>query len=155
MVIPVGVKAAVGTELTFRAATENLPPDLRVYLEDKLTSTFTKLDATTNNTTTLSSDSDGIGRFYLHTTSRVLSKENVELSNVSLYTYDKKNLRIAGIHESASIRVYNILGAKMLDRSFEGTGLNMIVLGSLKTGLYIVTISTSKKGTFNKKVIIK
>ena len=44
MVIPIGIIAAAGKEITFTAEALNLPNDLKVYLEDRLTNTVTRLD---------------------------------------------------------------------------------------------------------------
>ena len=124
--IPVGIIASNGTEITISASSVNLPTGINVYLEDKDNNSFTLLDATSDFATTLSSDMNGIGRFYLHTTTAsTLSTDNFDLSNVSIYTSDRNNLRIAGIQDrTVNVRIYNILGKQILTSSFEGNGVN-------------------------------
>ena len=74
MVIPVGVKAAANKEIIISVEALNLPAGVNVFLEDKQTDTFTRLDeANSNYKITLTENLDGIGRFYLHTTSSVLN----------------------------------------------------------------------------------
>ena len=46
MIIPIGVNAAKGLEINFTAEILNLPPDLKVYLEDKENNTYTRLGGT-------------------------------------------------------------------------------------------------------------
>lgn len=155
MVVPVGINATSGTNITISASSVNLPTGINVYLEDKTDGSFTLLNDTEDFTTTLSSDLSGIGRFYLHTSSEALSTDDVSLSNVSIYTADANTLRIVGVQNgNAKVSIFNILGAQVLKTSFEGNGLNEIALPSVRTGVYIVQLET-ETGKLNKKVIIE
>jgi hypothetical protein len=155
MIIPVGVNAASGLEISISAETINLPAGINVYLEDKDNNSFTLLNSSSNFTTTLSSDLSGIGRFYLHTTSQVLSTNEVNLNNISVYTSNKTNLRIVGIQNGiAKVKLYNILGKQIVTTSFHGNGVNDITIPSVRTGIYIIQLET-ETGKLNKKVIIE
>jgi hypothetical protein len=154
MIIPVGVKASSGTEITISASAANLPAEINVYLEDKDNNSFTLLDNASNFFTTLSSDLNGIGRFYLHTTSSVLSIGDVHLDHISVYTSNRNNLRIVGVQQgTAKVSLYNILGKKVLSSSFQGNGMNDVTLPNFKTGVYIIQLET-ENGILNKKVMI-
>jgi hypothetical protein len=154
--IPVGVNAISGTAITIEASTTNFPEGMNIYLEDTSDNSFTLLDAESDFTTTLGSDLNGIGRFYLHTTTGALSTNDVAANNnLSIYTSTRENLRIVGVQNgTANIQLYNILGKKVLKGSFEGNGVNDIALPRLNSGIYIVKIAT-EKGTINKKIIIQ
>lgn len=155
MVIPVGINATSGTNITISAAGFNLPAGIDIYLEDKVDNTFTVLDSSSDFTTTLSSDLNGIGRFFLHTSSQVLSTDDVNLDNISIYTSSENNLRIVGIQDGTTqLKIYNILGRQVLSTSFQGSGLNDIPLPNVRTGVYIVQLET-QTGKLNKKVIIE
>ena len=155
MVIPVGIIATNGAEITIAANATNLPAGINVYLEDKDDSSFTLLDGSSNFTTTLTSDLNGIGRFYIHTSSSALSIDDVNLENISIYTSNNNNLRIVGVQSgNAQVKIYNILGKQVLSTSFEGTGVNDISLPNVRAGVYIIQLET-EKGTLNKKVIIE
>lgn len=155
MIIPVGVHATSGTEITISANAVNLPTGINVYLEDKDNNTFTLLDGSSDFTTTLSSDLNGIGRFYIHTSSQALSLDEVNLDNISMYTSSANNLRIVGVqNRNADVKIYNILGSQVLRSSFQGNGVNDITLPNLKTGVYIIQLKT-EAGKLNKKVIIE
>ena len=156
MVVPVGFNATSDTEIIISAAIVNFPAGISVYLEDKEDSSFTLLDNSATYTTTLSEDINGIGRFYLHTTSSVLSTDKVALNNhLSIYTSSKENIRISGVYSGvAKLRMYNILGKQVLNTSFEGNGLNDIALPkNISNGVYIVHLVTDLE-TVTKKILI-
>ena len=156
MIIPVGVNAESGTNITINTLTSNFPEGMNIYLEDTQNNSFTLLEADTNFNTTLENDLNGIGRFYLHTTSSSLSTRDVgTISNLSIYNPNRENLRIVGVQNgTAIIQLYTILGKQVLSRSFQGNGVNDISLPILTKGVYVVKLATNK-GTANKKIIIQ
>ena len=158
MIIPIGINATAGTKITLSATITNLPSELDTYLEDKETNTFTLMDENSTFTTTLSSDLNGIGRFYLYTTGQALELTDapVNNNNISMYTSSRDNLRVVGVqNEQAMIRIYNLLGKKILDTHFKGNGLNNVALPiNLPSGVYVVQLMTST-GKLNKKIILE
>lgn len=156
MVVPVGVDALANDEITISAELNNLPANIKVFIEDKLENTFTRLDETSNFSTTLSTNSNSTGRFYLHTTSASLSTGNVLDNNpVSIFTTTRDNLRIVGVQSgTANVQMFNILGKQVFNTSFEGSGSNNINLPVLSSGVYIVQVK-NESGTVNKKVVIE
>ena len=154
MIIPVGITAAAGEEISISANAINLPEGVNIYLEDKSDDSFTLLDSTTVFTTTPDEDLNGIGRFYIHTTATALSDNQVSLTNVSMYLVDR-NLTITGVHSGdTNVRVYDLLGKEVHNTSFQGTGFNKITLPSLTTGVYVVQLETQMEA-ISKKIIIK
>ncbi len=155
-VIPVGVNASANKEITFTAEATNLPSGLMVYLEDRENNTFTRLDETnTNYTVYLNNSSNGIGRFYLHTRSSALNTDNITLEGINIYATDKNTLTISGINSSdASIKIYNVLGKKVVETSFTSNGRTNINLPNLTTGIYIIQITT-EKGKATKKIVLE
>lgn len=155
MIIPVGVNANAGTDITISATSLNLPNGIQVYLEDKEDNTFTLLDASSDFTTTLTEDEQGIGRFYVHTTASALGTGSFTLENVSIFLSANDNLRIVGVQSGdAKIEIYDILGKKVLATAFTGNGVNDVELPSLKSSVYIVKMMT-QKGRLNKKIVIE
>ena len=156
MIIPVGINAISGTEISIDASITNFPEGMNVYLEDKEDDSFTLLDGSANFTTTLASELNGIGRFYLHTTAGSLGADDLSMNNnISIYTSSRENLRIVGVQNgTATVQLYNILGKEVFRTTFEGTGMNDIQLPSLPQGMYIVNLGTVN-GTINKKIIIQ
>jgi len=156
MIIPLGINAEAGTSITIDAVTNNFPSGINIYLEDKQDNSFTLLEADANFSFTPENNLSGIGRFYLHTTSSVLSADDFATNNnISIYTSSKDNLRIVGVQNgTATVQLYNILGKEMLKTSFEGNGVNDINLNTIPMGIYIVKLAT-ENGVLNRKIIIQ
>jgi len=156
MIIPVGINAEAGTSITIDATTNSFPEGINIYLEDKQDNSFTLLEADANFSFTPENNLDGIGRFYLHTTSGVLSANDFTTNtNINIYTSGNDNLRIAGVQNgTATVRLYNILGKEVLNTSFVGSGVNDINLNAFPVGIYIVKLTT-ENGTLNRKIIIQ
>jgi hypothetical protein len=157
MIIPIGINADAGKEITFSTETLNLPSGLKVYLEDKGTNTFTRLDEVGNKyTIILTETSNGIGRFYLHTTESALStKTNSVFKNIRIYRTNHTTLRIVGLPEGkTTVKLFNLLGKQLLNNSFTTTGVEDISLPQLSTGIYIIQLE-SEKVLLNKKIILE
>lgn len=157
MVIPVGISATAGKEIIFTAEALNLPEGIKVFLEDRLTNTMTRLDEiNTDYKVTLTESVNGIGRFYLHTkASSVLSTTDVTLQNVSVYTTDKTTLRVVGLTQGkASLKLYNMLGKQVFATSFNSLGVKDLNLPTLSTGIYVVQLET-ESGKLNKKITLE
>lgn len=157
MVISIGINSNKDKELTFSTKTLNLPNDLKVFLEDKQLNTFTRLDeANSTYTITLSESLNGIGRFYLHTTSKsILNTNKVDLENISVYKTNNHNLRIIGLSEGkTNLKLFNLLGKQVLNSSFTSKGIQDIAIPKVAAGIYIVQLET-ETGTLNKKITLE
>lgn len=155
MIIPIGINASLGAEISISAIASNLPPSVHIYLEDKNNNSFTRLDEiNAKYTVTLSNTLDGIGRFFLHTSSNTLDVASSDQKNISLYT-SNNNLHIVGIKNGdIHLEVYNILGKQVLKSSFLANNDNTISLPSLKKGIYIIHLQT-EAGKTTKKLLIE
>ena len=154
MIIPVGVRADVST-VTFTVNHMNLPSDYKVFLEDKDTGDFIRLDDGSKYDVTFDNPVNGIGRFFLHLTSSSLSTSAVDLNTISAYLSDQRNLRIVGIQRGTTqVRMFNILGKQVLATTLQSNGVDNVPLPSLRQGIYIVQIN-SEQGTTHKKIVIE
>lgn len=157
IIVPVGINAIAGKEITFTADAQNLPIGTNVYLEDRQLNTFTRLDeANANYKVTLANTSNGTGRFYMHTASKALSTDSEIINSVSIYKTSNSNLKVAGLENGAStIKIFNLLGKQVLTKSFSSdNGKQDISLPSLASGVYIVQLQ-SETGKLNKKIILE
>ena len=163
MIVPVGIntknsEGLSSTEITISAKATNIPSEINIYIEDKEMNTIVLLDENSTYTTMISTDYNGIGRFYLHTSSTTLdlNEPPININNISVYTSSRENLRIVGLQNGqATLRIFNILGKKILDTRFKGNGVNDIKLPqSITSGVYIVQLITST-GKLNKKISIE
>ncbi|WP_298879509.1 lamin tail domain-containing protein [uncultured Polaribacter sp.] len=156
MVIPIGLNANSGKEITFTAEALNLPSGINVYLEDRQLNTFTPLDETNSEYKfTLTESLTGIGRFYLHTASKALSTNQLNLENVSIYKTNNTTLKVVGIHTGfVNFKLFNVLGKQIMNTSFQSNGVQEISLPKTSKGVYIVQLET-EKGKLNKKIILE
>jgi hypothetical protein len=155
MIVPIGITAGIGKQISINAEINNLPEGIKVYLEDREKNTFTNLDVE-DFSITLDSALNGIGRFYIHTKSAtVLDAGNYEINQgfVNIYTTLDNKLTIEGLNESADLRLYSIQGKEVFSTKINSTGLSSVVLPNLSKGLYIVNLN-NKKTQLSKKIII-
>ncbi|WP_435414342.1 T9SS type A sorting domain-containing protein [Polaribacter aestuariivivens] len=156
MIVPVGVTAAVNSQISFTADAINVPEGYKVFLEDRLNNKFTRLDEANAKYTATVTEKSTDGRFFLHTrTSAVLNVDTELLSSVSIYKTNNNNLRIAGLKSGKSnISLYNVLGKKIMNSSFNTNGVQDVSLPKLAKGVYVVQLET-EYGNINKKIILE
>ena len=157
IIVPVGVKAEAGKEITFSAEALNLPTDMKVFLEDKQENTFVRLDeVNAEYSVTLSENLDGIGRFYIHTSRSALSIDDTILNTISIYKSSENTLRVTGLSQgNTTVKLFNVLGEQILSNSFStNNGVQDVHLPKLATGVYITQVET-EAGKINKKIILE
>lgn len=156
-VVSLAVYADANATLSFRAESENLPEGSFVFLEDKENKTIKKISGDVSYTVTVNEKQNGIGRFYLHTASNVLSvNDEIALNDVSIYKASNTTLRIAGLQigEDASVKIHTITGKEVVGKSFKTQNVNDIQLPKLSAGIYLVQLITDA-GSLAKKIIIE
>ena len=141
-------------EITISAEAINLPDGYEMYLEDRVEGTFTLLDATTNYQKVLTENTNGAGRYYIHTSQAVLNVDENNLNTVRLFVDTNNTVHIRGIQEASEMTVFNITGQKVFATSFVGNGNNSISIPKVTTGLYLIQLNTNK-GSITKKIILK
>jgi hypothetical protein len=157
MIIPVGITAESGKEITFSLSATNFSSDLSIFLEDRITNTFTRLNgANSEYKVTLTESLSGIGRFYLHTSGKALTIDgNFMSKNISIYKLDESTVRITGLSQgNVSFSLFNVLGKQVQFSSFDTNGVSDISLPKLANGIYIIQLKTAN-GMLNKKIILE
>ena len=158
VIVPLVVHQQAGITLKIQIANSTIPEDINVYLEDTVENTFTLL---TNERfellaqTTLS----GVGRFFLHFTTNVLSTDTV--SSTSLVTAYKGTgntyITVEGLQQfsqPAELTLYNILGMKVLSRKIQNPSQKeMLSTVGMSTGVYILKVQ-AENIVFTKKLVI-
>ncbi|CAL2105141.1 Lumazine-binding domain-containing protein [Tenacibaculum sp. 190524A02b] len=153
MVVPVGIIAEAGEEITFSINSLNLPTGIEVYLEDRNINTFINLSSE-NYTITLSESTNNSGQFYLHTTNQSLSNTDAILNSINLYKSSNKTITINGLYSNkASLSIYSIIGQEMFSKEFSSNGNTNIKLPKLSSGVYLAKLNTPQ-GDVSKKIII-
>jgi trimeric autotransporter adhesin len=156
-VIPIGLDASTGTQITFKATATDLPTGKKVFLEDKLLSTVTEINNTDKSyTVTLSSSLSGIGRFYLHTqdSASTLSVEDFNTSQYTLIARPKNNsLKLYGaVSQKGSIVIYDSLGRAIYTTSLQKGTEQDITIPTMATGVYFVKATIDGK-PLSKKIV--
>ena len=156
IVIPVGVIAAAGKELTFSLKQTNFPTDVKVYLEDRIANTFNELTDSKTFKVTLSEALNDVGRFYMHASKSALNiDDNIVLENSSIYKSNATTLKLVGLpNGTATIKLFDTLGKQVLNTSFKSVGVKEITVPKLATGVYIVHLET-ETSSINKKIIFE
>ena len=155
MIIPVGINATSGMTISISASSVNLPTGIKLYLQDTSDNSFTLLENDSKFTTTLTSDLNGSGRFYLYTALDTLGIDSATLNDmIGIYTPTREQLRIVGVQSgAASVVLYNTLGKQVLKTAFQGQGANNIALPTLASGVYVIKLTT-ESGIINRKIIL-
>ena len=157
-VIPIGINAMAGEEMTVSVTHKTTPADLKIYLEDAQEGTFTLIN-NEDFVLTPSSDLSGVGRFFIHTTENALSNEEVNTSLLNAYKkVDANYITIEGLATQATsteVSLFNILGTKVMDTTLDNTtNTQMISTNGLSTGIYVIKL-VSGQDQLTKKLIIK
>ena len=151
-IIPVGVIANVGKEMTFSLKSENLGDDVSIYLEDKLTGAFINVSETTYQAT-ITEEAQSVGRFYIHTTEASLSTESLNENNISIYKSSLNEITIKGLTDEATFKMFSITGQKVLETMVRFNEQAKVRLPSLNSGVYIIRVSDGVH-QINRKFVI-
>jgi len=157
-VIPIGVNAMAGEEMTISVTHTTTPADLKIYLEDAQEGTYTLIN-NEDFVLTPTSDLEGVGRFYIHMTADTLSDGEVNTSLLNAYKeVDTNYITIEGLSTqstSTEVSLFNILGTKVMDTTLDNTSnTQMISTNGLSTGIYVIKLE-SGQNQLTKKLIIK
>ena len=153
-VIPIGIDFKVGGDITFTVETINLPSGCQALLEDRLTKRFTRLDLKdTKYTTTVSANTKGTGRFFLHASDVIsgdqpIEKERFKISKIG------KTLYINGeVSKKANFFVYSVNGKQLANFKAESQVQTQFDASGLPAGVYILTCDDQNQKKSTKFVI--
>jgi len=154
LVIPVGLDAKAGDVVTFSAEALNIPEEYAVVLEDRESDVFTNLsEEGAIYTVQLTTDSDGIGRFFVHTVIQsALGLGDLETeSDFQVYARPINNQIIlrGEADKNTTARIYSITGKLLTTVNLQQSTENTIQFDE-DAGIYIVQI-VNKNGIFTHK----
>lgn len=153
MIIPLEIASEDDTLISLSASINSLPENYKVFLEDRLFNTFTRLDLLSSAIEINLQKGETNNRFFVHTTSTALSADIENITSISVYK-SNGSLRINGLGNSTTkVSLFNILGKEVMQKSLIPTSNHILPLPKLSKGIYIVTIE-SDNAQLNKKIII-
>jgi len=157
-VIPLGINAEAGEEATISISHNTTNPSTYVYLEDALEGTFTNLNET-DFVITPDSDLQGVGRFFIHTSSTTMSNEDVSTNLLNVFKLSNNNfITVEGLateSNQTNLKLYNLLGKEVLSTTLlNNTNTQTISTEGLSAGIYVIKLE-SGNNLLTKKLIIK
>ncbi|WP_198658893.1 T9SS type A sorting domain-containing protein [Winogradskyella tangerina] len=155
VIIPLGVNANAGEELTFSITENTLPSDINVYLEDNVTNTFTLLNDSDYIFTPLNS-LNGTGRFYLRFSANVLSIDDSDLTDISIYNDGDRAIVIAGeLLQPTTAKMYDLQGRVVMTKTLDITSREQrIETNQFSSGVYIIQLNNEIQ-SISQKIIIR
>ena len=157
-VIPIGVNALGGEEMTIGISHRTTPADLNIYLEDTEEGTMTNL-LEGDFVLTPTSDLEGVGRFFIHMTADTMSNEDVSTSLLNAYKeVDASYITIEGLATQTNetkVSLYNILGREVFSTTLNNNmNTQTISTVGLSAGIYVIELE-SGTDRLTKKLIIQ
>ncbi|MDC1504635.1 T9SS type A sorting domain-containing protein, partial [Winogradskyella sp.] len=153
VVIPIGINAAQGEQLTISIFNVDMPASVEVYLEDTLENTFTLLndsDFTITPTTNLS----GTGRFYLRISEDALSLVDNPLDTIQIYALNDLLVVNGNVKTNTVLNLYDLQGRLVISKILDASQVNQSIdVSNATTGVYVVVLE-GQGYLETKKVII-
>ena len=148
LVVPIGLIAKQNTTINFKAIVTDFPANYKVYLEDRFTGKFNRLDESGSfYSIVLASASTGMGRFYLHTTQGTLGIENEIYDGLTIYPLpQEEKIRVLGaLTLPALASVYSVDGSLVSTFILTNPAENEIPLKQVSNGVYVLQIQSDKQ----------
>lgn len=156
VVIPIGLKANVGEQITISLGDYNIPDNVSVFLEDNVNNSFTELN-NADYIFTPNSTLSGTGRFYLHFTTGLLSVSEQNFNELNIYTNQvNRSIIVEGvlINKTHAV-IYDILGREVVRQDLNtAVNKNVINAKTLGSGVYIISLDNGNRKHV-KKLILK
>jgi len=153
-VIPIGIDFKAGGDITFTAETINLPSGCQALLEDRLTKQFTRLDLKdAKYNTKVSANTNGTGRFFLHTSDVISGIQPIEKEPFKINTIGTTVYINGSVSDKANFFVYSVSGKQLANFKAESQVQNLFDASGLPAGVYILTCDDQNQKKSTKFVI--
>lgn len=155
-VIPVGLDAKAGGEVKFNATCTGLPTGIRVILEDRTAKVYTDLSNGADYVVTLSANSSGTGRFYIHTSNLTTGTSDLlpsGLFRLKAYPADGVIWIDGHVSSKAVTGLYDARGSQIGRYNLEEGNRNSIPTSGLTSGVYILKVIDGNN-TFATKLVL-
>ncbi|WP_422107525.1 T9SS type A sorting domain-containing protein [Winogradskyella sp.] len=152
--IPIGINANLGEQLTIGIESSGLPADIDVYLLDTQNNQSTHLN-TEDFIITPIEDLNGIGRFYISLSQQTLGASNTQLDVLKIYTVGETIVINGPVQEDTQAKLYDINGRTVQTQKIEATtDYNTLSISQLQSGAYIMELANSRE-RHTQKIIIE
>lgn len=159
VVIPLGVNAAQGEEITISITETDMPENINIYLEDAVANSSMLLNSN-DYVFTPTSDVSGIGRFYLRFTNQsALSVDNSKLNTISIISNNGNDtIEITGqLENDTKAELYDTNGRLILESALNTNSTTQILdVKYLIPGVYVIALNGNDTNVQRvEKLIIK
>ncbi len=141
--VPLGLNANAGEQLTISIDVLNLPNGVEVYLLDTLTNTSTQLNTTDYVFTTVE-DISGTGRFFIGFLDTTLSINEIRENDLKIYVSKTlESIVIKGLLlESTDATLFDINGKQVMSTTLDAsTDFNTLNIRLYPKGIYLLRVS--------------
>ncbi|MEO1029816.1 MAG: T9SS type A sorting domain-containing protein [Bacteroidota bacterium] len=152
--VPLGINASAGEQLTLSIESSNLPENTDVYLFDSQENEYTHLN-TEDFVMVPIEDLNGTGRFYISFSQQALGTSDANLDVLRVFKVNGSDkLVISGsINERTIAKLYDINGRHILEKTLVTGSYNEMSTAGIQAGVYMLQLfGTAEKHT--QKVII-
>ncbi|NRD20087.1 T9SS type A sorting domain-containing protein [Winogradskyella eckloniae] len=156
-VIPLGVNASQGQEITISITETDMPDTVEIYLDDTENSTSTLL-TDMDYVFTTDSDISGTGRFYLRYSSDALNIDNTTLDELNIISNNSNDtIEIKGqLYNDTKAELYDINGRLILESALNSKSTTQILdVKYLIPGIYVIALNDNTNVRHSEKLIIK
>lgn len=157
VLVPLGVNANQGQELTFSIIESDMSDSTNIYLEDMVNNTVTLLN-TTDYIFTPAVDLSGTGRFFLRFESSTLSTINVNVESLNIYANNTaKTININGqLQTKTTAKLFDTNGRLVLTNVLNtNNSTQSIDVSQLSSGVYILELDNTTNERRIEKLIIR
>lgn len=156
LVIPVGIDAKAGGEIVFSAKAVGMPTGSAIILEDKTTGALTSLAEGATYKATVAANSNGTGRFFIHTSDLTTGVGLVPDGKTGLKSYQANNQIVieGNVTSLAKAYLYTTNGVLLGQYQLQEGNYNKIPAADLLTGVYLVKV-VDGNNQFNSKTVIQ
>ncbi|WP_422106257.1 lamin tail domain-containing protein [Winogradskyella sp.] len=154
-IIPLGLNANQGEQLTLSLSSSSLPDGVDIFLVDTLENTSTQLN-TGDYVFTSAEDLNGIGRFFIGFTNSTLSATASELNKLGVYVLKRDHvIAINGqLTDKTQASLYDINGRMVLQADLDTSSYrNTLSTYGLGSGVYVLKIGNTKEQESFKIII--
>ena len=155
VVIPLGVNASQGQEVTLSITETDMPEDIIIYLEDTSNNSFTLLN-TNDYVFTANDNLTGTGRFYLRFSGDALSVDKSNFTTVNIWSHDK-TINISGqLLSETKARLYDVNGRVVLTNTLNANSAKQTIdVSHISAGIYIMELDSKTNERRIEKLIIR
>jgi len=157
VIVPLGVNANQGQQITFSISDSDIPSSVDVYLEDTQNNTFTLLNDSDYEFTP-DADMSGPGRFYLRFEGNALSVDESPIDQLEIFANQSdRTIVITGqLPYDTDFKLYDISGKVIMASSLDVNSLRQVIYTPhIVSGVYIIELNDSNNQKRIEKLIIQ